>query len=335
MRVQFNYSATGQELDLLQIINTSTIIGGYRSYGLEFNEIFVINLTRKFLFIQSCTFSQFPATVETDVIINTYLTIVTIGEIININYPTFIDVDIITVTGEMLQDVNGEILISLVVNSQIENLSTSQTLTFDCYRLFDEYGDTDARIDDHIYIFNENYVGYDSYVLANIKESNNVLIEKSFRISHLVDVTLIDIKHVAQVGLSIISGTYKLPEETESVRTVIIIYNAITTIGNGAVPQFPNLNYIMITNGNLDIFDGLFAGLSISTKLMIHTMNTSVNITAGTFIAANTYTPMIQKNGGNNLKTLTLQIISYASPKLNDQHICLRQQGYQPVSFVL
>ncbi|KAA6352946.1 MAG: hypothetical protein EZS28_051527, partial [Streblomastix strix] len=111
IRVQFSYSAAGQELDLLQIRNTSTIIGGYRSYGLEFNEIFVINLTRKFLAIQSDTFSRFQTTAETDVLINTYLTIVTIGETTDTDYPTFIDVDTITVTGEILQDVNGEILI--------------------------------------------------------------------------------------------------------------------------------------------------------------------------------------------------------------------------------
>ncbi|KAA6396772.1 MAG: hypothetical protein EZS28_007703 [Streblomastix strix] len=298
IRVQFSYSAAGQELDLHQIRNTSTIIGGYGSYGLEFNEIFVINLTRKFLAIQSDTFSRFPTTAETDVLINTYLTIVTIGETTDTDYPTFIDVDTITVTGEKLQDVNDS--------------STSQTLTFDGYRLFDEYGDTDDGIDDHVYLFYENYVGIDSYILVTIREINNVLIVHDLVNPKLVGVTLIDVKHVAQVELSIVSGTYKLPEETESVGTVFIIYNAITTIGNGAVPQFLNLNQIMITNGNFDIFDGLFAGSSTSTKHMIHTINTSVNIIAGTFIIANTYSPKIQKNGGNNLKTLTLRITKSA-----------------------
>ncbi|KAA6359822.1 MAG: hypothetical protein EZS28_044651, partial [Streblomastix strix] len=129
------------------------------------------------------------------------------------------------------------------------------------------------------------------------------------------------------VGQSV-SGTYKLPEETESVGTVFTIYNAITTIENGAVPQFHNLNQIMITNGNLDIFDGLFAGSSTSTKHMIYTMNTSVNIIAGTFIAANTYSPMIQKNGGNNLKTLTLWITKSAGEFYieNSQFIGISEQ---------
>ncbi|KAA6389290.1 MAG: hypothetical protein EZS28_015182 [Streblomastix strix] len=78
----------------------------YGSDGLKFNGVYVVNLTWKFFTIQSCTFSQFPATAEADVIINTYLTIVTIDETTDTDYSTFNKLDTITVTGKNFQDVN-------------------------------------------------------------------------------------------------------------------------------------------------------------------------------------------------------------------------------------